>query len=342
MKEQYWDKIYERRHGPSYRAYKELDLSSNPIVMHPGEIRGVYIHSTLESDQAIVYDNQSSIKTHDDQFLTVLPGRAHVSTCAFGTTPIWGWGNAWRDNREFVGKINYGVVYKLWNPSENLSFGDNFRGLARNLFLCQRRWESPMSMLSDDCIFYILNMCRWDWMEDSVGSMRDHKRSMKAICNARAAAALAEQAEAEEDQDEDYQGDEDDQEEDSGEDEGDQIMDNDNSIASDTEAVSGAEGLVGREVAMDMDEDEYDSDYVDSEEGSEDDDGYDDHRGSSTFTFFHYDDCGSSDEEEVAELHRERQERRRLMWLRNHFIHHLVAVEGVEGDDSDDAVDDEE
>ncbi len=144
-----------------------------------------------------------------------------------------------------------------------------------------------MSMLSDDCIFYILNMCRWDWMEDSVGSMRDHKRSMKAIYNARVAAALAEQAEAEEDQDEDFQGDEDDQKEDSSEDEGDQIMDNDNIIASDTEAVSGAEGLVGREVAMDMDEDEYDSEYVDSKDGSEGNDRYNDHRGSSTFTFFH-------------------------------------------------------
>jgi len=25
------------------------------------------------------------------------------------------------------------------------------------------------------------------------------------------------------------------------------------------------------------------------------------------------------------------------MWLRNYFIHHLMAVEGLEGDDSDDA-----
>jgi len=85
-----------------------------------------------------------------------------------------------------------------------------------------------------------------------------------------------------------------------------------------------------------VDEDWYDSDYVDSEEGSEDDDGHDDHRGISTFTSFHYDDCGSSDEEEVAELHRERRERRMLMWLRSHFIHHLLAI-GVEGDNSDDA-----
>ncbi len=51
---------------------------------------------------------------------------------------------------------------------------------------------------------------------------------------------------------------------------------------------------------------------------------------------------GSSDEEEVAKLHRERQEERRLMWLQNHFIHHLLAVEGVDGDDSDDVVDDQE
>ena len=42
----HWTKLYEKTHQPSYRAYKELDLSKSPIVLKPGQVRGIYIHST--------------------------------------------------------------------------------------------------------------------------------------------------------------------------------------------------------------------------------------------------------------------------------------------------------
>jgi hypothetical protein len=329
MKEKYWDKIYEQKHGPSFKAYQQLDLSANPIILKPGEVRGVYIHSTLDNDQAIVYDNQQNIKTHDDQFITVLPGRAHVSTKVFGTRPIWGWGNAWRDNREFVGKIAYGVVYKLWNPSENLSFGNNFRSLARVLFMCQRRWESPMSSLSDDCIFYILNMCRWDWMEDSVESMRNHKRNLN---RQRIAETAATGTGGNGDDDDDSSYGENDAEADAEI----EIEEDEDSGGNDTNDANIPEQM---EIEV-PDEDEYDSDFVGSDEDeSEEDDGYEDHQGSSSFNFYYYDDCGSSGEEEAAEeMQRERAERRRLLWLRHHFVQRLVARDVDDsGDDDDDS-----
>jgi hypothetical protein len=96
MSEKHWTKIYEKEHESSFRNYEPLDLSNNPIVLRPGQTRGVYIHSSIEDDTGIVYDNQQKIKTHDDKFITVLPGRAHVSTKPFGTMPIWGHGNPWR------------------------------------------------------------------------------------------------------------------------------------------------------------------------------------------------------------------------------------------------------
>mmetsp|Transcript_48101 Transcript_48101/g.145278 ORF Transcript_48101/g.145278 Transcript_48101/m.145278 type:complete len:462 (-) Transcript_48101:471-1856(-) len=176
MRPRHWTKIYSRTHPQSFSSYTALDLSSNPIRLRPGQVRGVYIHSTLEGDEAIVYDNRHQEITHDDGFISVLPGRAHVSTMPFGQTPIWGWGNAWRDDREFVGRISYGAVFRLWNPSEHCVFGDKFRGLTRTLFMCQRRWESPFSFLPDDCIFFILNMCRWDWAEDNVEAMKEKAR----------------------------------------------------------------------------------------------------------------------------------------------------------------------
>lgn len=190
MNPRFWDKIYERTHGASFHDYVELDLRKNPIKLVPGQTRAIYIHSTLPGDEAIVYDNRHSRRTYDDALLSILTGRAHVSTRAFGTNPIWGWGNPWRDNREFVGRLEYGAVYRLWNPNEFLNFGDKFQNAARTLFLCQRRWESQLSRLPDECIFYILNMCRWDWFKETPADMKALRKKNKV----RAAAAAAAEA----------------------------------------------------------------------------------------------------------------------------------------------------
>ena len=90
-------------------------------------------------------------------------------------------GSAWRDNREFVGQIKYGACYSLWNPSKNLAFGENFRGAARTLFMCQRRLESPFAKLPDDCIYYVLNMMRWDWVNDSTVTMKREQKNMRRL-----------------------------------------------------------------------------------------------------------------------------------------------------------------
>jgi len=66
-----------------------------------------------------------------------------------------------------VGRISYGIVYKLWNPQEYFNFGSKFQSRTKIMFACQRRLECPISMLPDDVIFYVLNMCRWDWFDDS-------------------------------------------------------------------------------------------------------------------------------------------------------------------------------
>jgi len=175
----HWKKLYEKTHPPSYRAYKELDLSKSPIVLKPGQVRGIYIHSTRRGDEAIVYDNKEKQKTHSDSFLTILPGRAHVSEKVFGSVPIWGWGSAWRDNREFVGQIKYGACYRLWNPSENMSFGGRFQSTARALFMCQRRPGCVFAMLPDDALYYILNMCRWDWCGDEADNLRREQKDLR-------------------------------------------------------------------------------------------------------------------------------------------------------------------
>jgi hypothetical protein len=54
----YWTKVYEKTHKPSQRVYQTMDLASShdtPIIMRPGEVRLMYIHSTLESDAGMFH-----------------------------------------------------------------------------------------------------------------------------------------------------------------------------------------------------------------------------------------------------------------------------------------------
>jgi hypothetical protein len=185
-----WTMVYERKHRPSRTTYVTLDFADTPIVLEPGQVRMIYIHSTDPSDEAIVYDNsimnprsRSTIRYQDDK-IAVHSGKAHLSPKVFGQTPIWGWGNAWRDRREFVGRIQYGVVYKLWSPERHAMFGTQFHAATELLLLAQRRDESPMAMLPDECIYYILNMCRWDWFEDNCRDLRRRGRIRRRLLEA--------------------------------------------------------------------------------------------------------------------------------------------------------------
>ena len=179
MNPKHWTKVYERTHRASPSTFVTLNI--DPVRLYPGETKALYVHSTLPGDQSIVYDNRHHTRTYDDNLVSVLTGRAHVSCEVFGTTPIWGWGNPWRDDREFVGRLDYGAVYQLWNPTSTVKcFGTHFQRMVVSLFLCQRRWESPVSMLPDDVIFYILNMCRWDWANDTSATMKEVKKKRLA------------------------------------------------------------------------------------------------------------------------------------------------------------------
>lgn len=90
--------------------------------------------------------------------------------------PIWGWGNG-----EFVGQLQYGIVYKLWNPDLHRQFGGRYQETVQALLACQRRYESPISMLPDECLFYILNMCRWDWFDDTPDNLKVQHRARKRV-----------------------------------------------------------------------------------------------------------------------------------------------------------------
>jgi hypothetical protein len=206
-----WIKIYEKRHESSPHELCLLDLEDQPIVLWPGQVRAVYVHSTLPGDEGLVYDNthpddaRAARPRHEDAWLRVASGKAHLCPEPFGQVPIWGWGNAWRDHREFVGRLHYGIRYQLWHPDKHVWFGPRYRAAVRTLLLMQRRCtetakteSSIWSMLPDECIYYIAHLCPWDWFGDTPTLLQqDHDRRKQArLQPATAASALSTEATA--------------------------------------------------------------------------------------------------------------------------------------------------
>jgi len=89
-----WTKVYEQNHPPSMQQFVDLKLDT-PLKLKPDQVRGIYVHSTLGGDEAIVYDNQKGEYTHKDDFMRIHPAHAHLSNEPFGNTTLWGYGSAW-------------------------------------------------------------------------------------------------------------------------------------------------------------------------------------------------------------------------------------------------------
>ena len=73
-----WTKLYGKRHKPCPPGrYTEL-VFDEPFCLSPGEMRAIYIHSTLPGDKAIVYDNSyygSSNMRFEDDKISILTGK---------------------------------------------------------------------------------------------------------------------------------------------------------------------------------------------------------------------------------------------------------------------------
>jgi hypothetical protein len=143
-----WTKLYEGAHAPSRETAVALCLDT-PIRLRRGQSCGLYVHSAAPGDDAIVYDNVRGRGgyTFVDRCLRVLPGMAHLSNRPFGDRGMWG--SAWRRNREFVGRVSYGVRWKMWAPEVHEQFPPSFRAAVTTMLMASRRPESLMYLLHD-------------------------------------------------------------------------------------------------------------------------------------------------------------------------------------------------
>ncbi|GMH54149.1 hypothetical protein TL16_g01614 [Triparma laevis f. inornata] len=164
--------LYLRKDPPPSRITLQKLTLSTPITLKPNQIFGVYIHSSQPGDTALIYDNYCGRgPIYTDDYLTMSSGHAHVSNRPFGKTSMWGWGSPWRNGRCFVGSLDYG------------------------LFILQRR-TCIWATLPDEVIMYILNMCTYDWFNDTVGEIEGERgRKREAVVQRNSSADMRMQAE---------------------------------------------------------------------------------------------------------------------------------------------------
>jgi hypothetical protein len=159
---------WERVFGPQTLQYSmddfvELEFPI-PLRLAPGMKMGLYIHSELPGDMAIVYDNQTKPITFEDNSIRIYPGLSHVSNIPFNVNGTFGYG--WRERRQFVGRIRYGVRrYLVWRPDDHHHFPPSFRISVLTLLLCHRQYTCVLSNLDKRVLFKILSYCSWDWFD---------------------------------------------------------------------------------------------------------------------------------------------------------------------------------
>eukprot|EP00040_Diaphanoeca_grandis_P005257 m.32052 g.32052 ORF g.32052 m.32052 type:complete len:405 (-) comp16571_c0_seq1:258-1472(-) len=168
---QEWELLYDKSHEPHNEydgnsddgasRYAELKLDVKRVV-NPGETYGVYVHSGLESDRGVVYDDSNrSRRVIDNGSLCVQQGAyAHLNCEPFNMTAPWG-GHGIRRNREFVGRISFGVRWILWTPEQHNRFPEQYKSIVMTLILCWNRLDTELSWLPQEMVFFILNMIPW-------------------------------------------------------------------------------------------------------------------------------------------------------------------------------------
>jgi hypothetical protein len=174
-----WTLLYAGHHQPSRQHLQPLRLQ-HPLRLAPGNSCGVYIHSQRVGDDQIVYDNlRQPRRRRRDRFLEFSPALAHLCPTPFSSELTNGMRQLrllpWRSQREFVGRITYGVRWLMWNPEFHSRLPVTFQRLVKIVLMCAKRPESPFFLLNADQVMYILNKCSW-WSfasEEETGNGED-------------------------------------------------------------------------------------------------------------------------------------------------------------------------
>lgn len=235
-----------------------------------------------------------------------------------------------------MGQIDYGVRFKIWSPSLTHSFGPQFNTAVRTLLACQRSAESPVALLPDECLYYILHLCKWDWFQDAAAALKEKRRARQKRERAAAVAAatatgtvpMARQVTQEtQEQQQQHRG---------ASEEEVAAMDED------TQHAQAADDTEMNEQEEDDDDEEEENEWVEEQEEDSDSDesawerqhGY---RANTQLFVFHDVSSDEEDEQGDDEQNAEEAAAERQAWFRRHFarIHILRALAQAEDANND-------
>lgn len=171
-----WQKCFEKDLAPSFQEFVEMGIHP-PIRLAPGMSLGIYVHSQRRDDRGLVYDEQKSHITYENEYIRLYPGLAHISSIPFD--PVGPWRHAYRDRREFVGRFTYGVKQLLWHPNHHFKFSPTFRNSVMTMVTAQYRKGNLLRKLPHMVLFYILNMLPWDWFGEELGPVDRNNKPIK-------------------------------------------------------------------------------------------------------------------------------------------------------------------
>jgi hypothetical protein len=170
-----WTLAFDETRQESFDALVELKFQE-VIILQPGEMVEMYVHAENAhgaSDRGLVYDNSLGFLglPESDGTLDIYPGFAHLSNTPFGTAAPWygetpGRITSLRRSRRFVGRVEYGVRWKLWCPERevNASFPSEYREVVQTMLRGLKSETSVLSTLDYDVLMYIFNkFVGWDW-----------------------------------------------------------------------------------------------------------------------------------------------------------------------------------
>lgn len=169
--------IFDEEMQPSFNDLVELRLNE-PIVLKNGERCEVYVHADDRGDRGLVYDDERDLlgRPKCDGFLQIYSGYAHLGQQPFDTAAPW-YGemphtvSSLRKDRRFVGRVSYGVRWKLWLPERETHgrFPKEFRDVVHVMLLGLRDQRSALKNLHEDVLMHIFNKhVGWDWFGKSI------------------------------------------------------------------------------------------------------------------------------------------------------------------------------
>lgn len=164
-----WEQIYDQTHPPS-RTLVDLKFTKQIQIMR-GEKQSFYVHSAAHDDDGIVYDNRERGRERvGGSRMKIYSGKAHLSHVPFLDQNPWGYysnSGGWRQDREFVGRLKYGVRYMRWTKKTDHLFPLQFRSAAALMEQLCRDPKSRLKVLPREVIYYVMNVCKWDdWGEE--------------------------------------------------------------------------------------------------------------------------------------------------------------------------------